>query len=158
MWFSTQRAALALGPFICLALAGCAPEALTSARQSECVGDDSAADEGIHPSALPRKCSEVNDCDGDDPEDFCDDCNPCTVDANCTPCSSLAAAERSFRTCTEDAELSAVCAGPDGPRTGCVHAPLTTKTVQIDTCFPVADAIDLHAGVCDVGRCVENPN
>lgn len=140
MWFPTQSAVSALAALVCLALVGCAPETVGSARQSECVGP---------------VC--MNDCDGADPEDFCDDCNPCTEDANCTPCSALPPAQRTFHTCTEDAELAAICASPAGPRTGCVHAPLTTKTVQIDACFPVADAVDLHAGVCDVGLCVDNP-
>ena len=143
MWFSNSGAALALTAIVCLACAGCAPETLTSVGQSECVGP---------------VCSEVNDCDGDDAEDFCDDCNPCTQDANCMPCSALPPEDRDIHTCTDDADLPAICAGPVGPQRGCVHAPLTTKTVQINACFPVADAAELHSGVCDVGLCVDNPN
>lgn len=119
-------------------LAACAPEPLTTVAQRECVGE---------------RCSEVNDCEAE-ADDFCDDCNPCTIDLNCTPCSALPEAERDVHTCTEDAELPASCAG----RTGCFHEPLTTKTIQINACFPVADDPALHAGVCAEGVCTENPD
>jgi hypothetical protein len=89
---------------------------------------------------------------GDDPASFCDDDNPCTTDVNCTPCSTLPAAERDMYHCTADADLPALCAG----RTGCAHVPLTTPPEQSNDCFPVAGAADVHAGVCRAGTCAEN--
>lgn len=91
-------------------------------------------------------------CDGDDPEGFCDDCNPCTVDANCTPCSELPRDERDMHRCTPDDELPPFCAG----KRGCVHLPVSTPPRQINDCFPVDGDPDLHPGVCRSGTCVEN--
>jgi hypothetical protein len=91
-------------------------------------------------------------CDGDDPATFCDDCNPCTAKANCTPCSALPEAERDIHHCTADEELPAFCTG----RTGCYRVPLTTPAGQIDGCFPVAGASDLHPGSCRAGVCADD--
>jgi hypothetical protein len=103
--------------------------------------------------AAPGDPSSDLACTGDDPASFCDDCNPCTTDANCTPCSALPAAERDIYHCTADDELPAFCAG----RTGCVHVPFSTPAGQIDDCFPVVESVDLHAGACLAGVCVDNP-
>jgi hypothetical protein len=83
---------------------------------------------------------------------FCDDHNPCTSDVNCTPCNSLPPEEHDIHHCTPDEELPSFCRD----QTGCVHVDLTTPPQQINSCFPVADASDLHAGVCREGTCVEN--
>lgn len=138
MTTSASSALAALTVVVCLLAPGCAPETLGVAPQRECNGPT---------------CSDVNACDGDDPDTFCDDCNPCTVDVNCTPCSAIAPQDRSLHTCTPDSDIAATCAGA----VGCVHAPLTTPSPQINACFPVFDDPDLHAGVCDEGLCVENP-
>ncbi|MFO0617958.1 MAG: hypothetical protein U0414_35535 [Polyangiaceae bacterium] len=106
----------------------------------------------VQPECVGPTCSEVNDCDGEDPDGFCDDCNPCTIDVNCTPCSDLPPDQRSVHTCSEDADSRAICAG----ETGCVHASLTTPASQINACFPVAGALTPHAGACSEGVCVEN--
>ncbi len=90
-------------------------------------------------------------CASDEPAGFCDDCNPCTADANCTPCSALPRAERDMYHCTPDDEVPAFCAG----HTGCVHVPLATATEQSNSCFPVADDADLHSGACRAGVCVD---
>jgi hypothetical protein len=134
-WKSGVRATSMV--WVCALSAACGPEDVVSAVQKDCV--DSL-------------CSDLNDCDGDDPEAFCDDCNPCTTDVNCTPCSALAPADRNIHSCTEDAELDAICAG----ELGCVHASLTTPVAQINACFPVAGALELHSGACLEGVCVEN--
>ncbi len=90
---------------------------------------------------------------GDDPASFCDDQNPCTADANCTPCSALPRAQRDMYHCTPDGELPPFCAG----KTGCVHVDLTTPADQRNDCFPVAGAGELRAGVCRAGMCVDDP-
>jgi hypothetical protein len=113
----------------------CTAEVLVEAPATE-IGASTAADPA---------------CQGDDPATFCDDCNPCTEKANCTPCSALPASERDIYHCTADEELPGFCAG----RTGCFHVPLTTPEGQSASCFPVADATEARAGVCDVGRCVD---
>ena len=103
-------------------------------------------------SCASPACAGEPACDGEAPASFCDDCNPCTVDANCTPCSTLPPAERDIRHCTMDDELPPFCEG----RTGCAHVPRTTPASQINDCFPVAGDPDLHAGACQAGVCVEN--
>jgi len=123
-----------------LAAPGCAPEdGVDEARLLDCADQAGCAQ---HDAAR----------DADDPRAFCDDHDPCTADANCTPCSALPPDERDIYHCTEDEDLPVFCAG----RTGCVHVPMTTPAGQINSCFPVADAADGHSGVCRAGRCVDN--
>ncbi|MFT3774383.1 MAG: hypothetical protein QM820_54180 [Minicystis sp.] len=114
---------------LCLAAAACGAEVETSAV-SDLSGAEAAAE----------------------PPTSCDDDNPCTADANCTPCSALPEALWDIHHCTSEDELPPFCAG----RTGCVHVPLTTPAAQINDCFPVAGDPDLHAGACLAGVCVEN--
>lgn len=83
---------------------------------------------------------------------FCDDDNPCTVDANCTPCSSLPPEQRDIYHCTEDTAVPSWCI-----TSGCAHMPVTTPDGQVNDCFPVSDADPLRAGVCRNGACVDNP-
>jgi hypothetical protein len=127
-WF-----ALALG----LIALGCHSEVVDEATFASCAGGEC----GIEPA-----------CDGDSPEMFCDDCDPCTIDANCTPCSALPVEQRSMRQCTPDEELPAFCAG----RTGCAHVAVTTPEGQRNACFPVKGDPELHPGTCWKGTCVEN--
>ncbi|APR87786.1 hypothetical protein A7982_13135 [Minicystis rosea] len=118
-----------------------------------CSGNDGGEiEEARLGSCASPECAGEAACNGDAVESFCDDCNPCTVDANCTPCSALPAEERDLRHCTMDEDLPPFCAG----HTGCVHLPLTTPAFQINACFPVANDPDLHAGACQAGVCVEN--
>jgi hypothetical protein len=121
----------------CLLFAGCSAEDVSTARAANCDAGECVRDPVL---------------DGADPQTFCDDHNPCTEDANCTPCSSLPAGEHDIFHCTADDELPSSCAG----KTGCVHEPLTTPAGQRNACFPVADAASLEAGVCDRGTCVAN--
>ncbi len=123
---------------LCLCAVGCV---------SEIVVDTPAVD-GADPA------EQVADpaCAGTDPQTFCDDCNPCTEKANCTPCSTLPPAEQDIYHCTADEELPGFCVG----RTGCVHVPLTTPPGQSASCFPVAGAETLHPGVCRAGTCADD--
>jgi hypothetical protein len=123
----------ALLALLCLAAAGCSVELVDDAVEASCAGSSCAEDQA--PSG-----------------DTCDDGDPCTADADCTPCSALPPSERSDGRCTPDDELPAFCEG----KTGCVHAPMTTPAGQVDSCFPVAGDADLHAGACRAGVCVEN--
>jgi hypothetical protein len=123
-----------------------------SLSASGCTAETAVAEAQSPDCAAAGECTADPTTDGEDPASFCDDHNPCTDDVNCTPCSALEPPDRNIHRCTADADLPALCAG----RTGCVHEPLTTPAGQIDDCFPVAGAADLHAGVCRAGRCAEN--
>ncbi len=102
--------------------------------------------------AVPLDSSEGQSLAADDPGASCDDGNPCTAKADCTPCSTVPPEARDTLHCTPDDELPPFCAG----RTGCVQVPLTTPAGQVDSCFPVVGASDAHAGSCRAGLCVEN--
>jgi hypothetical protein len=123
---------------LCLVAPGCAAEIVVEGATPGGAGTDR---EAVSPA-----------CSGDDPQSFCDDCNPCTDEANCTPCSTLPPSQQDIYHCTPDEELPGFCIG----RTGCVHVPMTTPAGQTASCFPVADAADPHAGVCDAGTCVDD--
>lgn len=130
----------ALGAGVCVllfSLLGCGGEAVLEAEAASCEGE---------------ACLAAPGCDGEATDGFCDDCNPCTADANCTPCSALPPAQRDMRRCTADDDLPAFCAG----KVGCVHVPLTTATEVRNVCFPVAGDPEIHPGVCLRGVCVEN--
>src|SRR5512140_1906107 len=117
--FHGERAPLARAAalFLLLAAPACAPESVLEARSFDCAeGADCAS-----PFAL----------DPEDPRTFCDDQNPCTEKANCTPCSALPPEQRDMDHCTPDAELPPFCEG----RSGCVHVPRTTPAGQINDCF-----------------------
>ena len=129
--FSSMVALLAL-----LAPA-CASEGVLEAQSFDCAAGECAA------STTPN---------GEDPHAFCDDQDPCTTDANCTPCSTLPAEDQDAYHCTADQDLPDFCAG----HLGCIHVLLTTPAGVTNSCFPVAGAADLHAGVCRFGTCVEN--
>ncbi len=126
-------------------------------RYNALLGADSGGgevEEAWQASCASPTCDGTPACDGASAENFCDDCNPCTADANCTPCSALPLEDRDLHHCTMDDELPPFCAG----RTGCVHvAPPTTPPQQINDCFPVAgDPDSCNAGACQAGVCVEN--
>jgi hypothetical protein len=134
---SRLRITFAMGAILALLTPACVAEGVLEAQQAECASGD---------------CLGTTTPDGDDPFTFCDDHDPCTTDANCTPCSTVPAAEQDEYHCTADQDLPSFCEG----RTGCVHVPMTTPAGVSDSCFPVADSTDLHAGVCRAGTCVEN--
>jgi hypothetical protein len=110
-------------------------------------------DDADPPFTVPATPDDQVVCDGQDAANFCDDCNPCTTDMNCTPCGSLPTAQRDVYRCTADDDLPPLCAG----RTGCVHVAVTMPAGQSNDCYPVADESDPQAGVCRAGRCVGNP-
>lgn len=119
------------------ALAGCMAEPVFEATAASCEGEECVLG--------PR-------CDGESVARFCDDCNPCTIDVVCTPCSQVDEGERDMRSCTPDAEILPACAGT----VGCLHLPIDTAEGVRNACFPVAGDPELHPGVCLSGRCVEN--
>lgn len=93
------------------------------------------------------------DCSGTDPENFCDDCNPCTADANCTSCDTIPPPHTIYN-CTPDEKLPTFC---NGVPYGCWHKVLTDSVDN--SCFPVQGSgmtDDLHPGRCCVGVCSEN--
>jgi hypothetical protein len=100
-------------------------------------------------------------CNGDDVSNFCDDCNPCTDDANCTPCDRLPPGVKpSIYTCGgwlygPGDQLSPICFNADGiiAATGCQHRGTTTPPGQSNSCFPRVDAE--ATGVCRDGACVK---
>jgi hypothetical protein len=134
----SSHGTLGLALFVALIAPACAPESVAVVRDSVCE---------------PSGCAPAPAEDGDDPAKFCDDHNPCTTDANCTPCTSLPPEQRDIYHCTADIELPGFCEG----KTGCVHVAMTTPGEKINTCFPVAGDADLHSGVCRAGTCAENP-
>ena len=100
-------------------------------------------------SAVPH----AQDCSGTDPENFCDDCNPCTADANCTSCDDIPPPHTIYN-CTPYEKLPEFC---KGVQSGCWHKVLTDSVDN--SCFPVQGSgmtEDLHSGRCCVGVCSEN--
>jgi hypothetical protein len=134
---SNLRLFLSMGALLALLAPGCASEGVLEASEPECSSGD---------------CLTSTTPDGEDPHAFCDDQDPCTTDANCTPCSTLPAADQDAYHCTADQDLPDFCAG----HLGCIHVLLTTPPGVTNSCFPVAGDADLHAGVCWFGTCVDN--
>ena len=91
---------------------------------------------GNIPSLVPAK-----DCSGTSDSNGCDDCNPCTWDVYCDPS-------------THGPFVSSYCAGITSPQ--CIHEDRTTSGGYVNDCFPIAVGVDVRAGKCCAGQCVDN--